>query len=724
MFLGESSDRGKAIETGTNKKETKGLFRQQYERLNPNSARGHLPSISSQELVVEQTGHPVESRKEVPSFLDDQLHQDIQKNNDIRSVKQFKSTMACIKGAIECGNLPCEIKEALIKNTRSLLENFLKSSDQTGSQKRQQSGQERKARIDEFNQRVQEMSRNLPMWKFIGEFIRRYNGKSIDEFQARMENISASASDNLLHTEQLSIHNVLNDIKLAHKLVMDYCQKQDGMDALQSASDRLKDSYGKFAILSRCSVKWWKINENLELLEKHSKKYDIKQLDYEKVKKAREAYLEMLNGYQQSNGDQERLRITHEDFQEACCQLLEALWWRQVIKPKEVELLRPSNRNSREHGPEHVNKEIDVSNKTVQEEKCKIDADYIPEGIKDKTVKPTFSLIGSFHQSADIASPDSRAERVNKKIDRFNKTTQEIKGKINAEYLPKEIKGKTIENTFSLISNFQEFADRAVQGCGKGRIDRGKGWEDRRKYEKGISYLNDGVQAINNCLAIWKFINEFQARMENTSASSDDSGSLGKDIEVQRSASEVINKLKSEFKQVYKETLDCYSRFSHDYIEYDIIGTRGKTIMGINYSTIKDKPAYLIICDMAINETRNEWIALAKASHAWEAIQKVEIGNFSERNMEEAKKLIDSAKAGYNALLDPHSCRDAWKSYAEHIEGTYRLLVDRCQKREVSSQKSGAASLVNPGQKLPDERSSAMQPPKIEMMQREMRENG
>jgi hypothetical protein len=663
MFPGESSDLGQAIEPGTNKKERKDLYRQLSERPNPDSARDHLSNISSQELVVGKADHPVESRKEVPSFPDDHLHQAIQKNNEIKSIKQFKSTMNCIKEEIDRGNLPYDIKEALIENTRSLLENFWESSDQTESKKRQQSKQERRARIDEFNQRLQKMSRNLPMWNSIGEFIRRYNGESIDEFQARMENVSASASNDLLHTEQLSIHHVLNDIKRAHQRVMDCCQKQDGMDALQSASERLKDSYDKFAILSECSVNWWKIKKNLKMLKKVSEIYDIKQVDYEKVKKARKAYLEMQNSYQQSNGDQERLRITHKDFQEAYCQLEVRQWWRvikpkahrnlmsqwwQAIKPENMDLLGPSNRDSREHRPE------------------------------DETGKNTFSHISGFHFRAVRASQDRLLVRVSKKIDVFDETVQKIKGKIDDSNLPKELKNKTVETTSSLISNFYEFADQVLHCYDD---DGGHGW---KKYEMGAFHLYDGAQAINKCLEVWKFINEFQASMENTSASSDDRGSLGKDREVQRSASEVLNKLKSEFEWVYKDALDCYSRFSRNYSEYNIMQSEAKDLLGGYSGTIKDKPAYLVRCDMAINEARDEWIAFAKASHAWESIQKEEIGNFSGKNMEEAEKLIESAKANYNALLDPNSCRNAWKSYAEHIEAVYQLLIDRSHKHQSS----------------------------------------
>ena len=239
--------------------------------------------------------------------------------------------------------------------------------------------------------------------------------------------------------------------------------------------------------------------------------------------------------------------------------------------------------------------------------------------------------------------PSDRVERVNKAIDMFNKTVQEIKGELDAGYFTEKSKEETLKLIFALIRCFDVCANKALTDHGI----------SRSKCEKGIEYINEGIEGIKGCLQTWKCISAFQARMKNTSASSNDSGSL------EGSTSEVIKKLKREVELVYMDALRSYSHFADNYhLKHNI---RLKNDKGVIINEFVVKPSYLSSCDKSINTTINAWEAFEKASQKVQEIQRDGMEVYSEKDMEKVKELTRLAKEGYNEILAPNSCRDAWE---------------------------------------------------------------
>jgi hypothetical protein len=382
-------------------------------------------------------------------------------------------------------------------------------------------------------------------------------------------------------------------------------QKNNEIRPSKHSYNRLEDSYYKFEN-SKLSVEWKKFEENINEYDfiklgniegySHIEGYEyarISSLSGLMMTEAKNSYQEMLSVYKQSNGDSEQLWSIHEDFQEACRQV-EAFWW--SIEPKKV-------------------------------------------------------------GRSDIASREDRVERVNKAIDMFNKTVQDIKGELDAGYFTKEEKEKTLEVTFALISCFDEYANKAL----KDHDISGS------KYEAGIKYINKGIEDINGYIRICKYINIFQARMKNTSASSDDSGSLGK----------VIGNLKREVELDYMYALDTYSHFVNNY--YQNCNVHFKNVEGVFTDEIILEPFSLKMRDININTARGNWIVFGKASQAWEKVQEIQRNGIILENKEDmgmVEKLIEFANNTYNGILDPKSNRYAWKLYAKNIEEAYQSLRD------------------------------------------------
>jgi len=170
------------------------------------------------------------------------------------------------------------------------------------------------------------------------------------------------------------------------------------------------------------------------------------------------------------------------------------------------------------------------------------------EGIKHKDVKIPPQTKARDFVKACFTSPEykheHRPERVNKEIDEFNETLQKIDGKLHAEYLPKELKDKLEETTRFLREDFERSSDQAV---------RGKGRQSRQEGEKRIQDLHEIIQNMSKDLAMWMYIDNFQARIKNVPPS-------GSNDAISNLEQLVADKVIDDLKDAHKQVLDCYRR--------------------------------------------------------------------------------------------------------------------------------------------------------------------
>jgi len=173
------------------------------------------------------------------------------------------------------------------------------------------------------------------------------------------------------------------------------------------------------------------------------------------------------------------------------------------------------------------------------------------EGIKHKDVKiPRQTKARDFIKACFTPLPEHRPERVNKEIDEFKKTLQEIDGMLHADYLPKELKDTLEETTRFLMEDFKRSSDQAVHGYGK---DGAKGRKDRQEGEESIRDLNKRIQKMSKDLPMWEHIDKFQASIKNAPPS------VSNDA-ISNFEQSVADKVIDDLKEAHKKVLDYYKQ--------------------------------------------------------------------------------------------------------------------------------------------------------------------
>lgn len=273
---------------------------------------------------------------------------------------------------------------------------------------------------------------------------------------------------------------------------------------------------------------------------------------------------------------------------------------------------------------------------------------------KNVDISKRTKLVDALRPSC-MAPREHRPERINKTIELFNKTVQEIKDKLDAGYLPKELKDKMVETILSLISEFKKCSDQAVQGYGN---YWGKGRETRDQGEDKITSLNKTIQDINarlpNWKNIWEYINKLQVRMNNASSSAPN------DV-ISHKEQIVLNGVMEEFRQAHKKVLHCYAGSAKSLETANKLFTK-------YYNQLKD---------------------FHEASQAWMQTQKIQkdfIENLSHSNKEKSHKLIETVKEDYNKFLVCYGQGKDWELSKQSVEARYEWLADTvkddlCEKR-------------------------------------------
>lgn len=225
---------------------------------------------------------------------------------------EFKENVKYVKEQIDGDCLPENLKEKLIEVTLSLMQDFKKFSAQAvrdygkGSKGRQ-SRREGEASIDDINKRIQKIRQDLPLWE------------DVKEFQDSIKNPPASSSNDAISgIEQLVADKVVDDLKQAHMRVLNCCRRPSDSPLfetfLQNAHNDLKKSRDQFKILSDHSDKWERVSYNWRQVNKVQTQLEaghgevteedmrVKMLADKEINRAKEAYKEALDWYQQSDG--------------------------------------------------------------------------------------------------------------------------------------------------------------------------------------------------------------------------------------------------------------------------------------------------------------------------------------------------------------------------------------------------------------------------------------
>ena len=236
-----------------------------------------------------------------------------------------------------------------------------------------------------------------------------------------------------------------------------------------------------------------------------------------------------------------------------------------------------------------------------------------------------------------------RPIRVNKGIDQFRGTVEKIVNELYADCLPKELKNKIVETTFSLIEDFQKFSDQAMQGYGKGS----KGRQSRQEGEDKIKELNEKIQKISKDLPMWKYINDFKDRIEMAPASSSNDMVLGME---QLAANKVID----ELEQAHMQVIDCYRQ----------------------PSDVQTQSA----CQEGIKQAYNQFKTLSDFSYEWRQVNKdgaqlkVDLGEATQENKQAqilADEVVKRAEDAYIKILDWYQQPNG---RPEHLESACKQL--------------------------------------------------
>lgn len=315
-------------------------------------------------------------------------------------------------------------------------------------------------------------------------------------------------------------------------------------------------------------------------------------------------------------------------------------------RPSSSEKIYSKSENTKQLPPDLVKKGAKQQEKEHKQLDLKEEEQMWKQVIEPKNVdiSKRTKLVDALRPSC-MAPREHRPERVNKTIELFNKTVQEIKDKLDADYLPKELKDEMVETTLSLISEFKKCSDQAVQGYGN---YWGKGGETRNQGEEKITSLNKRVQDINAHLPdwrnIWEYISKLRVRMNNASFSVlNDAISHKEQI--------VLKGVIDDFRHAHKKFLHCYS------------------------SSAKS----LETANMLFRRAYNQLKGFHEASYAWmqaQEIQKDFIGNLSDSNKEKANKLIGTVKEDYNQLLVCYGQGKDWEFSKQSVEARYEWLAD------------------------------------------------
>lgn len=234
-------------------------------------------------------------------------------NNEIN---QFKDTVrATIKENIVHDYIPYPIKQKLAEITFSFIKDFKQYSDQARDKsKGRQYRQEGEASMRDLNKRLQAMSKDLPMWKYIGEL------------QAEIKNVPASTSnDNIPHLEQSLANKIVNEIKEAHIQLMGLYQQTDNLPP--DADINLKEAYNRLATLSEASHARKQVHETQAQLKAdhggttNEEDFLVNTLADELVEKASSAYKDILQLPSDEPSLQKQLQNAHQHFQTTCDQL-------------------------------------------------------------------------------------------------------------------------------------------------------------------------------------------------------------------------------------------------------------------------------------------------------------------------------------------------------------------------------------------------------------------
>jgi serine/threonine protein phosphatase PrpC len=127
---------------------------------------------------------------------------------------------------------------------------------------------------------------------------------------------------------------------------------------------------------------------------------------------------------------------------------------------------------------------------------------------KDKTAKPSRrkQMWYGCKELFGKGQGECRSERVKRIADGFNKTLEDMKGKFAAaDYLPKELKRKVLENIVTIMKDFEESCDAALRDYGKF-----KGGKARDRGEERIKELNGQLDTLSEAISIYKLNHEIQ----------------------------------------------------------------------------------------------------------------------------------------------------------------------------------------------------------------------
>lgn len=183
-----------------------------------------------------------------------------------------------------------------------------------------------------------------------------------------------------------------------------------------------------------------------------------------------------------------------------------------------VDVIRKTYGGTHEHGDDHVNEGEPSHHGTAGHEEL-IEVHQIAQWkVEPRDIKlpRRTKFVDSLKAQLNMALREHRPERVKQEIEQFNKTLQEMKNKLDAGYLPEELKKTFVEKVVSLITEFEESCNKAV--CGYGKVGN-KGKEARQESEARSKDLNGKAKGMNEGLERWNHIDmqkeQFCATLQN-----------------------------------------------------------------------------------------------------------------------------------------------------------------------------------------------------------------